>query len=65
LTNRPLQLKSTLKKLATGIVRLSWAFIVAFMVGIHNFYKGEDKSPDNMVKTEINEGQEDGAPGPK
>ena len=55
-------MKSILYKIAARAIRLSWAVIVAFMVGIHNFYKGEDKSPDNIVKTEINEAQENGAP---
>lgn len=40
-----------------------WAFIVAYMLGIHNFYKGEDKAPDNIIyKIEHNEVQEDGTP---
>lgn len=43
-----------------------WAFIVAYMLGIHNFYKGEDKALDDIVKTintiEHNEVQEDGTP---
>jgi len=39
-----------------------WATIVAYMLGIHNFYKGEDKTPDNIGgKTEINEVQGDSA----
>jgi hypothetical protein len=54
--------KSILKKLATHLISLSWAIIVSFMIGIHNFYKGEDKTMDNIVKTEINEAQENGAP---
>jgi hypothetical protein len=40
-----------------------WALIVAYMLGIHNFYKGEDKTPDDIVITiEHNEVQEDGTP---
>lgn len=33
------------------------------MLGIHNFYKGEDKTPDDIVITiEHNDVQEDGTP---
>jgi hypothetical protein len=33
------------------------------MLGIHNFYKGEEKTPDNIAITiEHNEAQEDGIP---
>ena len=28
-----------------------WAIIVAYMIGIHNFYKEEDKEPDDIVLT--------------
>jgi len=40
--------------------------MVAYMLGIHNFYKGEDKALDDIVKTiytiEHNELHEDGTP---
>ena len=37
--------------------------MVAYMLGVHNFYKGEDKTPDDIVITiEHNEVQEDGTP---
>ena len=40
-----------------------WAIIVAYMLAMHNFYKGEDKTADNIVITiEHNEVQEDGTP---
>ncbi len=42
--------------------RTVWAILVAYMLGIHNFYKGEDKTPDNIVTIEYNEVQEDAAP---
>ncbi len=33
------------------------------MLGMHNFYKGEEKTSDNIVITiELNEVQQDGAP---
>ncbi|MFN4000299.1 hypothetical protein [Algoriphagus sp.] len=42
--------------------RLMWALIVAFMVGVHNFYKQEMDSPDSIVNSiEIDE-EEDSAP---
>ncbi|RPA69353.1 hypothetical protein EF405_06020 [Cyclobacteriaceae bacterium YHN15] len=28
---------------------LAWAVIVAFMLGVHNFYTGETKSKDDIV----------------
>jgi len=40
-----------------------WAIIVAYMLGMHNFYKGEEKTPDDIVITiELNEVQKDGTP---
>lgn len=33
------------------------------MLGMHNFYKGEDKTPDDIAITiEYNEAQENGTP---
>ena len=43
--------------------RLMWALIVAFMVGVHNFYKQEMDSPDSIVNSiEIDKEEEDSAP---
>ena len=43
--------------------RQVWAIIVAYMIGIHNFYKEEEKMPDDIViKIEDIEEQEDTAP---
>ena len=37
--------------------------IVAYMLGMHNFYKGEDKTSDDIIITiEQSEAQEDGTP---
>lgn len=40
--------------------------MVAYMLGIHNFYKGEDKAPDDLIKTiytiENNEVRDEGTP---
>jgi hypothetical protein len=42
---------------------LSWALIVAFMIGVHNFYTGETKSKDDIVFTVEQEViEEDSAP---
>ncbi len=40
--------------------RIVWAIIVAFMVGVHNFYKQEMDSPDSIVSSiEIDAEEED------
>lgn len=40
-----------------------WTIIVAYMVGIHNFYKQDDKTPEDIViKIEDIETQEDSSP---
>jgi hypothetical protein len=49
-------------QLTQSLRRNIWAIIVAYMLGIHNFYKEEDKSPDDIVTIELNEEQEDSAP---
>jgi len=57
-------MKPIFYKLMIRTRRMIWAFIVAYMLGIHNFYKGEDKALDDIVKTvytiEHSEVQEDG-----
>lgn len=56
-------MKSLFSRLVGSIRRKIWALIVAYMLGIHNFYKGEEKTPDNIVITiELNEVQENGTP---
>ncbi len=59
-------MKSIFYKLMVRTRRTVWAFIVAYMLGVHNFYKGEDKALDDILKTiytiEHNEVQEDGTP---
>ena len=43
--------------------RLMWALIVAFMVGVHNFYKQEMDSPDSIVSSiQLDEEEEDSSP---
>ncbi len=40
-----------LKSIWKSIKNLAWALIVAFMLGVHNFYTGETKSKDDIVFT--------------
>ena len=43
--------------------KISWALIVAFMLGVHNFYKQEMDSPDTIVSSiEIDSEEEGSAP---
>jgi hypothetical protein len=43
--------------------RLFWALIIAYMVGIHNFYRQEMDSPDSIVSSiETDKEQEDKMP---
>ena len=50
-------------KLMRPLRRLLWALIVAFMVGVHNFYKHEMDSPDSIVSSiEIDAEEEDSTP---
>lgn len=46
-----------------SLKNLAWAFIVAFMLGVHNFYYQETKSKDDIVFTiEQDVVEEDSAP---
>lgn len=50
-------------KLVRPFRRLLWALIVAFMVGVHNFYKQEMDSADTIVSSiEIDSEEKDGSP---
>jgi len=43
--------------------RILWSIIVAYMLGLHNFYTGENKTTDDIViRIEVHEVQENGAP---
>lgn len=45
------------------VKRQVWAFIVAYMIGLHNFYHGDQKDPDNIkITVENNEVPGDDAP---
>lgn len=56
-------MKSIFYQLIVRIRRTIWAIIVAYMLGMHNFYRGEEKTADDIVITvEVKEMQEDGSP---
>lgn len=56
-------MKSIFNHLAIRTKKALWAIIVAYMLGMHNFYKGEDKTTEEIVITiEMVEAQESGAP---
>ena len=56
-------MKSIFYKLIAYTRRTLWSIIVAYMLGLHNFYTGEDKTTDNIViRIEVNEVQDDGTP---
>lgn len=55
--------RPTYNQVALYLKRKTWAIIVAYMVGIHNFYKEEQKDPEEIVYTIDNiEEQENGEP---
>ena len=46
-----------------SVKKIAWAIIVAYMLGIHNGYKEEEKSPDDIVlKVVEDDVQENSAP---
>jgi hypothetical protein len=56
-------MKALLSQVTRWILRQIWAIIVAYMLGMHNFYMGENKSSDDILITiEHNEVQENGTP---
>ena len=51
------------KQIFRPLLRIVWALIVAFMVGVHNFYKQEMDSPDTIIsQIEIDAEEEDSSP---
>jgi hypothetical protein len=44
-------MKSRFDQLIRYVRRQLWVLIVAYMLGMHNFYKGEDKTTDDIVIT--------------
>jgi hypothetical protein len=56
-------MKHFVDQLIRCVRRQIWGIIVAYMLGMHNFYKGEDKTKDDIIITiELNEVQADGTP---
>jgi hypothetical protein len=59
-------MKSSFDRLTVRARRILWGILVAYMLGVHNFYKGEDKALDDIIKTpytiEQNEVRENGTP---
>lgn len=56
-------MKSRFDQLIRFVRRQLWALIVAYMLGMHNFYKGEDKTTNDIVITiEQSEVQENSTP---
>jgi len=56
-------MKSLFYQLVKYVRRKMWAILVAYMLGMHNFYKGEEKTPDDIVITiEYTEVEKEGAP---
>ncbi len=56
-------MKAIAYRFISWIRRTLWAFIVAYMLGMHNFYKGEDKTIDDIgITTEVGDIQSDGMP---
>jgi hypothetical protein len=54
-------MKSVFYQLIIRARRMIWAIIVAFMLGMHNFYKGDDKTPDDIsTAMEVHDAKEDG-----
>lgn len=56
-------MKSILRQLIGWLRRKLWAFIIAYMLGMHNFYTGEDKTIDNIgITVEYHEVQKNAGP---
>jgi hypothetical protein len=54
---------SVFGQMIQGIRRILWSLIVAYMLGMHNFYYGDNKTRDDSIITvEVKEDQKSGAP---
>ncbi|MEM6841029.1 MAG: hypothetical protein AAF632_02280 [Bacteroidota bacterium] len=58
------EVKSFSHQLARYVKRQIWAIIVAYMIGIHNFYREENKTPEDIVFT-VEDYEEQGDSMPK
>jgi hypothetical protein len=45
------KVKSIIRQMVGRLRRFVWAFIVAYMLGMHNFYWGDTKTRDDIVIT--------------
>jgi hypothetical protein len=55
-------MKSFFTQLVIRTRRALWAIIVAYMLGMHNFYKEDKTTEDRVITIELNETRENGAP---
>lgn len=56
-------MRSVVCKILGAIRKTLWSFIVAYMLGMHNFYYGDNKAADDSaIKSEVNQEQESGSP---
>ena len=54
---------SILRQLIHNVRKFIWSFVVAYMLGIHNFYYGDDRTADESINTiEVRQEQESGTP---
>jgi hypothetical protein len=44
-------MKSIPSTILAYLRKILWAIIVSYMLGMHNFYKGEDKTTDDVCIT--------------
>jgi hypothetical protein len=57
------RMKSSVYRLVHYLRRSLWALVVCYMLGLHNFYHGDNKTADDIIiTTEVNEAQENGMP---
>lgn len=56
-------MQNRLTQLGISIRRFMWSFLVAYMIGLHNFWKGEEKSVEDIrITVEIRETPGDSTP---
>lgn len=50
-------------KLFQRMIKMVWAIMVAYMLGLHNVYKQEEKTPEDiLIRIEKDGKQEEGSP---
>ncbi|MEL7146375.1 MAG: hypothetical protein AAFO69_08405 [Bacteroidota bacterium] len=56
-------IKTHFLKLLRYLKKKAWTLTVIYMVGVHNFYKQDDKTPEDIqIVITVNEEQEDSSP---